>query len=87
MMGMMDGMPGRFGGGRSGMPGRTSPEGEALQEALDSNAPTAQTRTLLAKFREARNDKQAALAKTQDDLRAVLTPRQEAIAMLKGLLD
>ncbi len=87
MMGMMGGMPGGFGGGRGGMPGGTSTEGQALRDALDSGASTAQTRTLLAKFRDARKDKQTALAKAQDELRVLLTPRQEAIAMLKGLLD
>lgn len=85
--GGMMGMAGGFGGGRGGMPSRRSPEGQALQEALDSNAPTAQTQTLLAKFREARKSKQTALIKAQDDLRAVLTPRQEAIAMIRGLLN
>jgi hypothetical protein len=31
-------------------------------------------------------DKQAKLVAAQEDLRAVLTPRQEAIATLRGLL-
>jgi hypothetical protein len=86
MMGMV-GMPGGFGGGRGGMLGGTSPEAQALQDALDSNAPTAQTRTLLAKFYAARKEKQAMLVKTQGDLRTVLTPIQEAILTLNGLLN
>ena len=90
MMGMV-GMLGGFGGGRDGglqaMSGRTSPEAQALQQATDSDAPTAQTRNLLAQFRAARKEKQAALTKAQAELQSVLTMRQEAIATLGGLLD
>jgi len=42
---------------------------------------------LLATFRAARKEKQAALSTAQDELRAVLTLRQEAIATLINLLD
>jgi Spy/CpxP family protein refolding chaperone len=40
----------------------------------------------LAKFREARKAKEAALTKAQEDLRKVLTVRQEATAVSMGLL-
>lgn len=87
----MIGMGGGFGGGRNGglqaMSGQRSPELEALQQAVDSDTPAAQTRDLLAKFRAARKEKQVALAKAQDELRAVLTMRQQAVATLGRLLD
>jgi hypothetical protein len=94
MMGF-GGMRGGFGGGRGGgggggflgSSGQSSPEQQALQQAIDSDAPAAQIEDLLAKFQAARKEKQAALAKAQDDLRSVLTTRQEGIAVLGGLLD
>jgi hypothetical protein len=41
----------------------------------------------MAKMREARKAKEAKLATAQDNLRQVLTARQEAQAMLAGLLN
>jgi hypothetical protein len=88
----MGGMPGgrRGGGGGGGfqaMFGQPSPEAQALQQAIDSNAPTAQIKTLIAKVQAVRKEKLAKLAKAQEDLRAVLTTRQEAIAIMGGLLN
>ena len=40
----------------------------------------------MAKLRDARKTKEAALTKAQDDLRKVLTVRQEATAVSMGLL-
>jgi hypothetical protein len=75
------------GGNRRGMFGGTpSPEAEALQKAIDDNAPTAQIKDLLAKYQASQKDKQAKLATAQDNLRAVLTTKQEAQATLLGLL-
>lgn len=74
-------------GGRRGMFGAPSPDAEALQKALDDNAPTAQVKALLEKYRASRKDKEAKLAQTQEDLRKVLTSRQEAQAALLGLLN
>jgi hypothetical protein len=73
----------RRGGGMFGAP---SPEAEALQKAIDAKAPKAEIKAALAKFVEARKAKQAELEKAQEDLRKVLTARQEAIATLDGLL-
>jgi len=81
------GGPGGGGGGFASMFGQPSPEAQALQKAIDDNAPAAQIKTLLAKFQEARKAKQNALTKAQEALRTVLTTRQEAIASLGGLLD
>jgi Spy/CpxP family protein refolding chaperone len=67
--------------------GQPSAETQALQQAIDAKAPAAEIKSKLAKLRELRKQKQAELVKAQDDLRNVLTPRQEAIAALIGLLD
>jgi hypothetical protein len=77
------------GGGRGlgGLFGQPSAEAQALQQAIDAKAPAAEIKSKLAKLQEARQKKQASLLKAQDDLRKVLTQRQEAIAVLMGLLD
>jgi Spy/CpxP family protein refolding chaperone len=74
-------------GGRRGFFGAPSPEAEALQKAIDDNAPAAQVKAMLEKYRAARKDKEAKLAQAQEDLRKVLTARQEAQAALLGLLN
>ena len=94
--GMMFG--GRRGpGGRQGGPGgdqanerrfgpAPSPEAEALQRAIDSKASKAELKAAIAKYQESRKQQQAELEKAQEDLRKVLTARQEAIATMAGLL-
>lgn len=73
---------------RGGMFGGTpSPEAEALQQAIDSNAPTAQIKDALAKYEASQKVKQAKLEQAQKNLRAVLTVKQEAQATLLGLLN
>ena len=75
------------GGNRRGMFGGTpSPEAEALQKAIDDNAPAGQIKDLLAKYQASQKDKQVKLAAAQDNLRAVLSVKQEAQATLLGLL-
>lgn len=74
------------GGGRGGMFGEVSPEQEALQKAVESNAPAEEIKTKLAKFRASQKDKEAKLATAQDELRQVLSAKQEATAVLLGLL-
>ena len=81
------GGPGGPGGGRGGFFGQPSPEAEALQKAIDDNAPKDQIKDLLAKYKSSQKDKQAKLAAAQADLRKVLTVKQEAQATLLGLLD
>jgi len=74
-------------GGRRGFPGgEPSPEAEELQKAIDSNASKDELKAKLAKVREARKEKEAKLAKAQEDLKKVLTVKQEAAAVLMGLL-
>jgi hypothetical protein len=75
----------RGGGRRFGQ--EPSPEADALQRAVDANAPAAQIKTAMEKFRTSRKDKQAKLEKAQGDLRQVLTVKQEAQALLMGLLN
>jgi hypothetical protein len=74
------------GGGGGGMFGTPSPEREALQKAIESKAPKAEIKAALAKYLESRKAKQAVLEKAQDNLRKVLSSRQEAIAVLNGYL-
>jgi hypothetical protein len=77
----------RGGGGGGGMfGGQPNPEREALQKAIDAKASKAEIKAALAKYSESRKAKQADLEKAQDDLRKVLSSRQEAIAVLNGWL-
>jgi hypothetical protein len=78
------GAGGRGPGGFFG--GQPSPEAEALQKALDDDAPAAQVKDLLAKYKTAQQAKQAKLEQAQDALKSVLTSRQEAQAYLLGLV-
>lgn len=71
---------------RGGFGGEPSPEADALQKAIDAKASPEELKTKLAKLRDSQKDKDAKLAKAQEDLRAVLTVRQEANAVLLGLL-
>jgi Spy/CpxP family protein refolding chaperone len=75
------------GGGRGGFGGQPTPEADALQKALDDNAPAAQVKDLLTKYRASQKDKQAKLVSAQSDLKKVLTTKQEAQATLLGLVD
>jgi hypothetical protein len=75
------------GGGRGGMFGQTSPEQDALQKAIDADAPAAQIKSLLAKYKAAQKTKQAKLDAAQADLKAVLSVKQEAQATLLGLVN
>lgn len=77
------------GGGRprGGPFGQQSPEAQALQTAIDNNAPDAQVKDLLDRYRASQVKKEAALKAAQENLKAVLTPRQEASAALMGLVD
>jgi hypothetical protein len=63
------------------------PSADSLRNAIDNNAPNAQVKAALDKFRDSRKQKQAELSKAQEDLRSVLTVRQEAALVLGGMLD
>jgi len=85
--GGQNGGQGGPGGGRGGMFGQASPEQEALQKALDDDAPAAQVKDLLAKYKASQKAKQAKLEAAQEDLKKVLTSKQEAQAFLLGLVN
>jgi hypothetical protein len=72
--------------GRRAFGGEPSPEAEALRKAIEAKAPAEELKAKLAKLREARKVKEANLEAAQDDLRKVLSVRQEAAAVLAGLL-
>jgi hypothetical protein len=86
------GRPGGDNGGdqgnrRGGPFGQTpSPEADALDKAIEAKATKSELKAAIAKVQEARKTKQADLEKAQEDLRKVLTVRQEAIATSSGLL-
>jgi hypothetical protein len=85
-------MRGMFGGrnrGGNGGPGSmmpANPEYDALRKAIDDNAPAAQIKDLLAKYKASQKVKQAKLEAAQAELKAVLTTKQEAEATLLGLV-
>jgi hypothetical protein len=81
------GQGGGGGGGGGAFGGQTDPDREALQQAIDNNAPAAQVKTLLDKYRAAQKAKQAKLESAQADLKKVLSQKQEASAVLAGLLN
>ena len=78
------------GGGRGNRPAGfgavSNPEADALQTAVTDKAPDAEIKARLERLREVRKTNEATLAKAQEDLRAVLSVRQEAVAVLIGLL-
>lgn len=86
--GMFGGRGNRGGGGPGGPGGfgQPNPAADSLQKAIDAKASNAETKAALEKFVADRKAKQAELEKAQANLRKVLTPRQEAIATLNGLL-
>jgi hypothetical protein len=82
----MEARLGTLPGGGPGSPTFTLPEAQALQQRISAKASTAQIKAALEKCLAARSARQAQLQKARDDLRKVLTTRQEAIATLYGLL-
>ena len=82
--------PGGDQGGRTrgpgGFGGTPNPDAEALSKAVTAKAPTDEMKQKLAKVREARKAAEAKYDKAADDLRQVLTVRQEATLVAVGLL-
>ena len=73
------------GGGRR-FGGEPSPEADSLQKAIEAKASNDEIKAKLAKYRESQKVKQANLEKAQAELRQVLSVKQEANAVLMGLL-
>ncbi|MBI5693582.1 MAG: hypothetical protein HZC55_26190 [Verrucomicrobia bacterium] len=66
--------------------GGGSPEVSALASAVRDKLPDAEIKSRLERLREVRRDNEAKLTKAQEELRAVLSVRQEAVAVMFGLL-
>lgn len=79
------GGPGGGGGGR-GNRATGNPEVDALRAALNDKLPDAEIKSRLERLRDSRKANEARLEKAQEDLRAVLNVRQEAFAVMMGLL-
>ena len=77
------GQGGRQGRGGFGQP---NPDAEALQSALDSGASADDIKAKLTTDRASAKQKEAQLEKAQDELRQLLSVKQEARAVLMGLL-
>lgn len=90
MVGMgfgMRGMGGQGGQGNRNRGGQVSnAEAESLQSAVKDNAPDAEIKARLTRLREVRKENTAKLEKAQEDLRSVLSVKQEAIVVLMGLI-
>jgi len=82
MAGMFRGFTGR-GGGRGGREESNAGQ-SALERAVEANS---SIESKLAAYRKVRDEKRAALKKSQDTLKSVLTLKQEAQAVLMGLID
>jgi len=75
-------------GGRQGRGGfgQANPDAEVLQTALDSGASADDIKVKLTAYRAAAKVKEVQLEKAQDELRQLLSVKQEARAVLLGLL-
>ncbi len=71
---------------RRGGFGEPSPEQEALQKAIEAKASKEELTAALTKLRAARKAKDAELEKAQEELKQLLSTRQEAQAVVMGLL-
>jgi hypothetical protein len=71
------------GGGRRG---GGSPESDALRQAIQDNLPEAELKSRMTRLRETRKANEEKLTRAQEELRAVLSVRQEAVAVMFGLL-
>ena len=74
------------GASRGPRPGGGGGELAALSTAVRDKLPDAEIKSRLDRLREVRKESDAKLAKAQEELRAVLSVRQEAVAVVFGLL-
>lgn len=89
--GMMGGRGGPGGGGGFGGGGPTSPVAEkarALGETLQNEGASAdEVKSKLEALRQARTEAREKLTKAQNELKELLTPRQEAVLVVAGMLE
>lgn len=76
----------RAGSGNGPNASQANPEQDALVAAITDKLPDAEVKARLERLRTARKESEAKLDQAREDLRAVLTIRQEAIAVLAGIL-
>lgn len=90
------GMAGAWGGrGPGGPTGPDAREAESefavaareLRTAIQNNAPEQEINQRLQAYRDARKKAEAELQAAREDLRDVLTPRQEAVLVMAGMLE
>lgn len=73
--------PGGFGGG-----GTPNPDVEAFSKAVQNKAPTDELKQRMARVRDARKAAEADYEKVSEELRQLLTVRQEAVLVAIGTL-
>jgi hypothetical protein len=90
---MMSGMRGAFGRNRGGGQGggprfgpEPSAEETALSDAIEKDAPKDELKAKMAAYRKAKAEKEAELKTAQENLKKVLTTKQEAVALEMGLV-
>lgn len=81
-----EGAPGGGGGGQGQGRRGGSPELDELRQAIEDKAAPDVIKAKLAKVRDARKTNEAKLEKAQTELKEVLSVRQEAVAVMYGLL-
>ena len=83
------GRGGRGGQGGQGGPGgaQASEEVTALADAVEKDASKEDLKAKMAAYRKVRAEKEAELKKAQDELKKVLTTKQEAIALQMSLVN
>ena len=81
------GGPGGDQGGRSFFGGEPSAEQTALSDAIENSSSKDILKEKMAAFRKGRAEKEAELKTAQENLKKVLTTRQEAIALEMGLVN
>lgn len=81
---------GQGGGGRGGRGGgffgQPNPAVTALQDAVEANASADELKAKVAAYRAERKAKEDALAKAQNELKELLSAKQEAAALTMGLV-
>ena len=73
-------------GGPGGFNPQPNPALDDLRKAVDAKAPAADLKAKIAEYKAGLQQKRVALESAQDSLRQLLSARQEAIAVLAGLL-